>query len=96
MLLQANFADFAPRVIAELEEEEIEGAVTNEGEIEAELTATGVSGSTGGENLIEMQPKKDVRRKTQDVSRALPHVGRNDPCPCGSGKKYKKCHGKNA
>jgi len=24
------------------------------------------------------------------------HVGRNDPCPCGSGKKYKKCHGKDA
>ncbi len=23
-------------------------------------------------------------------------VGRNDPCPCGSGKKYKKCHGRNA
>jgi preprotein translocase subunit SecA len=23
----------------------------------------------------------------------LPRVGRNDPCPCGSGKKYKKCHG---
>ncbi|MGC2753313.1 MAG: SEC-C metal-binding domain-containing protein, partial [Candidatus Acidiferrum sp.] len=23
-------------------------------------------------------------------------VGRNDPCPCGSGKKYKKCHGANA
>ena len=22
------------------------------------------------------------------------HVGRNDPCPCGSGKKYKQCHGK--
>jgi preprotein translocase subunit SecA len=25
--------------------------------------------------------------------RAMPKVGRNDPCPCGSGKKYKKCHG---
>lgn len=25
---------------------------------------------------------------------AIPHVGRNAPCPCGSGKKYKKCHGK--
>ncbi len=25
--------------------------------------------------------------------RATPKVGRNDPCPCGSGKKYKKCHG---
>ena len=26
------------------------------------------------------------------VTRAGPRVGRNDPCPCGSGKKYKKCH----
>ncbi len=25
---------------------------------------------------------------------AVPRVGRNDPCPCGSGKKYKHCHGK--
>ena len=25
---------------------------------------------------------------------AMPRVGRNDPCPCGSGKKYKQCHGK--
>ncbi|MBK8140469.1 MAG: SEC-C domain-containing protein [Chitinophagaceae bacterium] len=25
-----------------------------------------------------------------------PKVGRNDPCPCGSGKKYKQCHGKEA
>ena len=27
--------------------------------------------------------------------RAAAKVGRNDPCPCGSGKKYKKCHGAN-
>ena len=27
------------------------------------------------------------------VKRAGDKVGRNDPCPCGSGKKYKKCHG---
>jgi preprotein translocase subunit SecA len=25
--------------------------------------------------------------------RAEAKIGRNDPCPCGSGKKYKKCHG---
>ena len=31
-------------------------------------------------------------RKT--VRRDRPKVGRNDPCPCGSGKKYKKCHGR--
>ncbi|KAB2842306.1 preprotein translocase subunit SecA [bacterium] len=30
---------------------------------------------------------------TGSVQRAEPKVGRNDPCPCGSGKKYKKCHG---
>ena len=31
--------------------------------------------------------------KPATVVRAMPKVGRNDPCPCGSGKKYKKCHG---
>ena len=30
----------------------------------------------------------------RDVLRDSPKVGRNDPCPCGSGKKYKQCHGK--
>ncbi len=31
--------------------------------------------------------------KVETVHRQAPKVGRNDPCPCGSGKKYKKCHG---
>ena len=30
----------------------------------------------------------------QTMVNAMPKVGRNDPCPCGSGKKYKQCHGK--
>jgi len=33
--------------------------------------------------------------KPQTVKREAPKVGRNDPCPCGSGKKYKKCCGRN-
>ena len=33
------------------------------------------------------------RATVEPVRRAGPKVGRNDPCPCGSGKKYKKCHG---
>ena len=32
---------------------------------------------------------------TQPITRAVPKVGRNEPCPCGSGKKFKKCCGKN-
>lgn len=30
----------------------------------------------------------------QPIVNHAPKVGRNDPCPCGSGKKYKHCHGK--
>jgi preprotein translocase subunit SecA len=33
-------------------------------------------------------------QKVQTIKRAVPRVGRNDPCPCGSGKKYKKCCGR--
>jgi len=48
--------------------------------------------ATGGE---ELRPARtggdDAPIKT--VRRDEPKVGRNDPCPCGSGKKYKKCHG---
>ena len=31
----------------------------------------------------------------QEPVKVGPKIGRNDPCPCGSGKKYKNCHGKN-
>lgn len=31
---------------------------------------------------------------TESYTRMQPKIGRNDPCPCGSGKKYKKCCGK--
>lgn len=44
-----------------------------------------VSGQAAAETPI---PKKPVAQR-----RAMPKVGRNDPCPCGSGKKYKRCHG---
>jgi preprotein translocase subunit SecA len=35
-----------------------------------------------------------VRRREAMPASEVPRVGRNDPCPCGSGKKYKQCHGK--
>jgi preprotein translocase subunit SecA len=34
-----------------------------------------------------------AQRGSSGPGRSVPKVGRNDPCPCGSGKKYKKCHG---
>ena len=36
---------------------------------------------------------RDERFKVEQVRRDVPKVGRNDPCPCGSGKKFKQCHG---
>ena len=35
----------------------------------------------------------ELRYQVAQVRRETPKVGRNDPCPCGSGKKYKQCHG---
>jgi preprotein translocase subunit SecA len=46
---------------------------------------------TGGDGQAAQEPEK---QKT--VRREQPKVGRNEPCPCGSGKKYKKCHGATA
>ncbi|ADD69550.1 preprotein translocase, SecA subunit [Denitrovibrio acetiphilus DSM 12809] len=40
---------------------------------------------------IFAEEKKEQKKKP--ITRDYPKVGRNDPCPCGSGKKYKKCHG---
>ena len=37
---------------------------------------------------------REARYKVETVKREVPKVGRNDPCPCGSGKKFKTCHGK--
>lgn len=39
------------------------------------------------------QPPAEPGRKAATPAGAVPRVGRNDPCPCGSGKKYKHCHG---
>ena len=36
-----------------------------------------------------------ARTVVKDKDDPYANVGRNDPCPCGSGKKYKKCHGAN-
>ena len=41
--------------------------------------------------------QQDTReQQKREPIRVEKTVGRNDPCPCGSGKKYKNCHGKNA
>ncbi|MBD8001373.1 SEC-C domain-containing protein [Phocaeicola sp. Sa1YUN3] len=38
--------------------------------------------------------KEKRKCQKEKLDKAFKGVGRNDPCPCGSGKKYKKCHGK--
>jgi len=55
-----------------------------------------VKDSTGNMGLQGGAPDEGAKRGKQQPVKAEVKVGRNDPCPCGSGKKYKHCHGKNA
>ena len=55
-----------------------------------------VAAGTGNGNIIDegrdyYEPTEQVKQEPVKVG---PKIGRNDPCPCGSGKKYKNCHGK--
>jgi preprotein translocase subunit SecA len=66
----------------------VERGVADKNEDDEEIAAQNAKGPKGkartaGEGAV-----------TAPVKRERPKVGRNDPCPCGSGKKYKKCHGK--
>jgi preprotein translocase subunit SecA len=56
------------------------GAIASSGSASA-VAAPPRPARTGGDDTV------------RQVKREEPKVGRNDPCPCGSGKKYKKCHG---
>jgi len=69
--------------------------VQSESESKAEFTDDGASGTQGSGSMPQKGavPERDTHQET--VRRATPKVGRNDPCPCGSGKKYKNCCGKN-
>ncbi len=46
------------------------------------------------QQVMEHRGGGEEEQKTTPVKREEKKVGRNDPCPCGSGKKFKKCHGK--
>jgi preprotein translocase subunit SecA len=48
----------------------------------------------GGVNSLAPESDNEPQAAAQAPVRRGPKVGRNDPCPCGSGKKYKQCHGK--
>ena len=56
--------------------------VKTEGEVKRERVADGIVASTSGDGTVKKQPRK------------VQKIGRNDPCPCGSGKKYKQCCGR--
>ena len=56
--------------------------VKTQNEVKRERVADGMVASTSGDGTVKKQPRK------------VQKIGRNDPCPCGSGKKYKQCCGR--
>jgi len=50
--------------------------------------------STGGSAAAPAAPaEQEIVLPAVTIRRETPKVGRNEPCPCGSGKKFKNCHG---
>ncbi len=92
-VLGIDFAQFAPQRIIQQADQEMEGLQTNEDQIEGELEKTGV----GGAGLSASPVLEGAQKRHAPTQKPIEadKVGRNDPCPCGSGKKYKKCHGAN-
>jgi len=105
-LMQADFAQFSPQAMAVLlEGENAENLQTNAAEIEGELEKTGAgaaiarSGPQADSGVSAVEISGGVERHQAPPSgpaKAQPKVGRNDLCFCGSGKKFKKCHGRNS
>ena len=62
------------------------------GERVTNVTYTAPSETGEAETLPEAQ-LRGAAALGAGAAAAVPRVGRNEPCPCGSGKKYKHCHG---
>ncbi|HTB87823.1 MAG TPA: preprotein translocase subunit SecA [Steroidobacteraceae bacterium] len=58
----------------------------------ADMSDPGPQAAAGG-NIMELEPRGGAGPTPATFVRAVPKVGRNEPCPCGSGRKYKHCHG---
>ncbi len=59
----------------------------------ADATNLGFTGQSDRDRAAAMQAQ-GTEQKIETIRREEPRIGRNDPCPCGSGKKFKQCHGK--
>jgi preprotein translocase subunit SecA len=57
------------------------------------LAAASQAAAPAGDDDAPAAPAEDIKLPSVTIRRETPKVGRNDPCPCGSGKKYKNCHG---
>lgn len=75
--------------IGDLEDVEIDMGLREHRETERELTEMRKRFQALGDKMWDFLD--DDEKATLPFVRAQPKVGRNDPCPCGSGKKYKKC-----
>ncbi|OWY19466.1 preprotein translocase subunit SecA [Sphingobacteriales bacterium UPWRP_1] len=68
---------------------------TDTSKLKTSRTDTGASGIANNQAPPAPQQQTNAEpQKPQTFKRTLPKIGPNDPCPCGSGLKYKKCHGK--
>jgi preprotein translocase subunit SecA len=61
--------------------------------VTARLKPPPPAGAPGNAAPLPAAEEPEIQLPKVTIRRDTPKVGRNDPCPCGSGKKYKHCHG---
>ncbi len=83
--------DLFGAMMARIKEETTEYLFKVQIDQEAEMTDEFASKSS---QVVEHRGESETLERPVTVRRGEEKVGRNEPCPCGSGKKYKKCHGK--
>ena len=69
--------------------------VRKQGEVRRQETAKITGAALSAINSVDGGKKMDIEEENQTIVNEGPKIGRNDPCPCGSGKKYKNCCGRN-
>ena len=94
--------DMFEEMVALMQEDTVRYVMSVVPAMDVKVTDSVKNAKAGGERVASALKGPDLRKavtngganapqKAQPVRRSAPKVGRNDPCPCGSGKKYKQC-----
>ncbi len=90
--LRTSIAKKVCKVRIQKRDDYLQSGYSRQSEIESHNLPDQFTFGGGGQKRDESAPQ--ARPEHAQITRSQPKIGRNDPCHCGSGKKYKHCHGR--